>query len=133
MFNFLMLFLGVTKCSLQTDLEDLEKVFKIVGGVPRFVLKHKQDSAKAYIAKAVIDCDLHKLLRSIDDSVFTDEISSALVQPIVDANLKMKDITFVSDYVVDLTWKRREDEILNDSILMVIMSSAGNKKIRRSF
>jgi hypothetical protein len=120
------------KCSIQTNTKPddnplYKQLFKIVGGVPRYVFTSTIDECKKYVKLAVIDCDVLALIKSVDYHVFSDKIISKLVQPIVNSELKLVKVDFVSNYVVEDLVDDRESHILNEmTTLITMIGNTGN-------
>jgi hypothetical protein len=113
------------KCKVEKK-DIYKQIFDIVGGVPRVIFNDTVDSATEYIQEAVSSCNLEKLSVDISTRVFTENASSALLQPIVNSStLKMEKIEFVSNHAFELFFETRINAFLNPGILQLLLAKAG--------
>lgn len=104
---------GISKCNIQPIYSNIEELFSIVGGVPRYIFNSNLTRAEDYIDKAILNSNIMKIFDGIKQSIFSEMYSSSLVMPIVNEHLELTNIDFVSRYALTKICIRHKYQILN--------------------
>ena len=81
----------------------------------RFIFYSDLKRAKEYIQIAIAESNIMHLFGHKWRFIFSDEYSSSLVKPIVDENLQLTSVAFVSQYALENTCIRHKDTIIRSS------------------
>jgi len=103
----------ISKCNIQPIYSNIEELFSIVGGVPRYIFNSNLTRAEDYIDKAILNSNIMKIFDGIKQSIFSEMYSSSLVMPIVNEHLELTNIDFVSRYALTKICIRHKYQILN--------------------
>jgi hypothetical protein len=71
--------------------------------VPRFIFDSDLEGAQEYIQIAIAESNIMHIFGGIIRLIFSDQYSSSLVMPIVDEDLQLTSVAFVSQYALENT------------------------------
>lgn len=110
---------GISECNIyQIDQKFIKEIFEIVGGVPRYIFNSDSEqavqNAKKYIQTAISNSNITRIFGDIDRSIFSEEYSSSLVRPVVNKDLQLTGIDFVSHFALVNTCIRHKETLFNN-------------------